>query len=1010
MARALCTCLLVELVALLNAEFVSEAPSEVRRRIKVIERSWLSHRIQTSLVKFISEELYNVTVVRVPEHVYADRDGIMKAVASWDLDYDAESWLTADQFRDYVLEKKTVLNPGPVGYAGQSGLFYPGFVDTLPAATGLYTDWYKAHRENPDVVRLFPEEKDVNLTAPYACDNFWCEQGRWSPVHCRNNDCRVIYHQREGYDEAVLESLVNSHKLNYSVAFLGDDFVKIIQERIAAGQPTLLYHWTPHPLIEQWQLQRVTFPSYRTGCSSSAGGPSSLRLCDFQPTPLQKIASRRLRQASPMLYKALMNMDISEKTIGAIMAATAGKGSVDQVVKAWAMQNIKLLRSWMPQCSLDAFDATDLVCREDTSYLRAEHAAKELIRDVLRGSKLKVMTVIDEPFVFADNTSDELTYTGFLPDLLSELAMEAEFFFDWVEPAAGSQRRYDNVFDQVVNGSADMIFAAHFNTWERSVQLKFTAPYMEGGIGMMSYRVPPTFMQKMYTPFEPFTGEVWATVSVLAIGTAVLSYVLDRWRLKMKGQLDAVKMPSFSTHLYLSIVGQGEPKTKGSRLILFAYMMLLTIFLAAYTANLAAFLSKSPASDALESVADVEEQPDGSVCTLLGSAIAHLTRQRFPNLEQVTSTQQKSGLDKMKASECVGFVYDMPILSWRSSQDCNTYVGANSEFNKLNYVGGFSHFSAYQDMLPALDFFILKLRQEGFIDKLYDKHFRSVEKCNRVETQELGMQHMSGAVAAFCALVAISLVGEAAGSCFKHFACFMVKNVTGLSHEQIVEAHEEVLKNVGQALNQRVEVLKPNMRRKSTAAAGLLRSPNLTDELEVQLNEPPTELLQQERSSSDCVRGAEQQPGGAEEERQAREAAETPESEVGSGNLSSGRRSVPPSPAEAKEASRPEAQARLLEGREDTISDIWRPTYDEQKMVASEGSTEQGVGRPPCQEVAGFIKSAALRAELQHQLLSRDRASSPCSADASDATRDATHGYIQCQDDSPAPHRAVLQL
>eukprot|EP00929_Paragymnodinium_shiwhaense_P038271 TRINITY_DN20252_c0_g2_i2.p1 TRINITY_DN20252_c0_g2~~TRINITY_DN20252_c0_g2_i2.p1 ORF type:complete len:1235 (-),score=223.99 TRINITY_DN20252_c0_g2_i2:58-3762(-) len=786
-----------------SQSFVRSAAAKTLESIRVIERGWLSHRILNAILRHIAEDLYNVTVIFVPEKAYNGRQEIMQAIAAWDLDYDVESWLTDEQYRSFVLEDKTVLNPSGVGYDGQGGLFVPDVVleDRMDAK---FIEWYRSHKQDPSVVQLFPARKALNLSSPPSCHHFWChDDNHWKPNHCKTGSsyCREIYHHDSAYDEATVESLVKSHRLNYTVVFLGSDFQSLIQGRIDRQEPTLLYHWAPHPLVDAWKLRRISFPSYRSGCalaSTDQAGPSDDRLCDFPSRALQKLASRRFRQGHPMLYAALAHLTMDEESIIELMAAVTGNKSAAGVAGDWVRKHSAQIQSWIPQCSMSEFDATALECTEDVSFLRAENAARDLIRTTLGGSRLKVMTVVDEPFVHENSIT---TYHGFLPDLLRELKSQAGFDIEWVLPRPGTNRMYKSVFEQVVNGSADLVWAAHFNTWERSVQIKFTAPYMEGGMGMLSYKVPPTFMQKMYTPFEPFTPQVWGVFSCIGLSTAILTYFLDKWRMGMKekDKEHAAKeersagrgpspstLPTFSTHLYYSIIGQAQPKTKGSRLILFAYMMLLTIFLAAYTANLAAFLSKTPSSDVLGSLSDVEEKR-GSVCTLANSGIADLTRQRFVQLRQTPVPDQQAGMQKMMHSECLGFVYDMPILTWRASRDCNTYVAANSEFNKLNYVGGMSHSSPYQDLLPALNFFILKLRQEGFIDMLYEKHFRSSIKCDYNETQELGMQHMFGAVAAFMILIAAAVGGEAFGCLFTYFACFVAKNVTGMSGKEIAE-------------------------------------------------------------------------------------------------------------------------------------------------------------------------------------------------------------------------------
>ena len=75
----------------------------------------------------------------------------------------------------------------------------------------------------------------------------------------------TLYVVTDESDQAIgwLRNLVNNLELNLTV-FVFDDDVELswLSDRLNYSIPTLFYLWTPHPLLQKFQLNRIQLPEY----------------------------------------------------------------------------------------------------------------------------------------------------------------------------------------------------------------------------------------------------------------------------------------------------------------------------------------------------------------------------------------------------------------------------------------------------------------------------------------------------------------------------------------------------------------------------------------------------------------------------------------------------------------------------------------------------------------------------------------------------------------------------
>ena len=108
----------------------------------------------------------------------------------------------------------------------------------------------------------------------------------------------------------------------------------------------------------------------------------------------------------------------------------------------------------------------------------------------------RVVTIIDEPFVFKDIGADgKVTWSGFSIDLLKRLASEINFQFELYEGSDyGSEteqsdgtKQWSGLVGDVVSGRADFAVSAMTVTPQREKVVDFTKRYMDYAVGKYNF-------------------------------------------------------------------------------------------------------------------------------------------------------------------------------------------------------------------------------------------------------------------------------------------------------------------------------------------------------------------------------------------------------------------------------------------------------------------------------------------------------------------------------------------
>jgi ABC-type proline/glycine betaine transport system substrate-binding protein len=125
------------------------------------------------------------------------------------------------------------------------------------------------------------------------------------------------------------KELMRNLGLDFEVVHLGGKAESEIEQRLAAGIPTLFYLWSPHPLAAKFRLSRIQLPEYSPALFEAG-------MCDYPPgEPLAKVASCLIARIAPSVLRFYEAVSIDNREQISMMAAVGGDASSKDAACAW---------------------------------------------------------------------------------------------------------------------------------------------------------------------------------------------------------------------------------------------------------------------------------------------------------------------------------------------------------------------------------------------------------------------------------------------------------------------------------------------------------------------------------------------------------------------------------------------------------------------------------------------------------------------------------------------------
>ncbi|XP_046449202.1 glutamate receptor ionotropic, NMDA 2B-like isoform X2 [Daphnia pulex] len=283
--------------------------------------------------------------------------------------------------------------------------------------------------------------------------------------------------------------------------------------------------------------------------------------------------------------------------------------------------------------------------------------------------------------------------SGFCIDLLEKFSDDLGFTYELIrvdDPKFGTHvnGRWNGLMGALANRRVDMVMTSLTVNAEREHVADFTIPFMETGIAILVAKrtgiISPTAF------LEPFDTASWLLVGVVAIQVAALAIFLFEW-LSPSGynmQLSAPTNQRFSLFrtywlvwaiLFQASVNIDCPKGFTSRFISNVWATFAVVFLAIYTANLAAFMITREEFYDLSGVEDPRlmspkshEPPFrfGTVSnTHTEATILRHYKEMHYHMRNYNLNEIRAGIEAVKRGELDAFLYDGAVLDYLVAQD-----------------------------------------------------------------------------------------------------------------------------------------------------------------------------------------------------------------------------------------------------------------------------------------------------------------------------------------------------
>ncbi|XP_005923029.1 glutamate receptor ionotropic, NMDA 3B [Haplochromis burtoni] len=437
------------------------------------------------------------------------------------------------------------------------------------------------------------------------------------------------------------------------------------------------------------------------------------------------------------------------------------------------------------------------------------------------GSRVRVVTLVEHPFVFTRDVDDEGScpagqfcldaaanssetleryfrevavgnssslprdYTkccyGYCIDLLEKLAEDLGFEFDLYIVGDGKYGawkggRWTGLVGDLLNGLADMAVTSFSINSARSRVIDFTSPFFSTSLGIL-VRSKDT-AAPIGAFMWPLHWSMWVGI-FLALHITALFLTLYEWKspygMTPHGR-NRVRVFSYSSALNLCYailfgrtVSSKTPKCWTGRFLMNLWAIFCLLVLSSYTANLAAVMVGEKTFEEVSGIHDAKlHHPSQGFRfgTVRESSAEDYMKKSFPEMHEYMrrfnepTTPEGVATLKTDPPQLDAFIMDKALLDYEVSIDADC---------KLATVGKPFAIEGYGIGLPQnspltsnVSEFISRYKSDGYMDLLHDKWYKVVPCGNRVfavtETLQMGISHFSGLFVLLCVGVSGALL------------------------------------------------------------------------------------------------------------------------------------------------------------------------------------------------------------------------------------------------------------
>ncbi|XP_055244988.2 glutamate receptor ionotropic, NMDA 2C isoform X6 [Gorilla gorilla gorilla] len=386
----------------------------------------------------------------------------------------------------------------------------------------------------------------------------------------------------------------------------------------------------------------------------------------------------------------------------------------------------------------------------------------------------------------------KLCCKGFCIDILKKLARVVKFSYDLYLVTNGKHGKrvrgvWNGMIGEVYYKRADMAIGSLTINEERSEIVDFSVPFVETGISVMVARSNGTVSPSAF--LEPYSPAVWVMMFVMCLTVVAItvfmfeyfspvSYNQNLTRGKKSGG------PSFtigkSVWLLWALVFNNSvpienPRGTTSKIMVLVWAFFAVIFLASYTANLAAFMIQEQYIDTVSGLSDKKFQrpqdqyppfrfgtvPNGSTERNIRSNYrdmhTHMVKFNQRSVEDALTSLKMGSEAQPVPRKLDAFIYDAAVLNYMAGKDegCKLVtIGSGKVFATTGYGIAMQKDSHWK---RAIDLALLQFLGDGETQKLETVWLSGIcqNDKNEVMSSKLDIDNMAGVF--YMLLVAMGL-------------------------------------------------------------------------------------------------------------------------------------------------------------------------------------------------------------------------------------------------------------
>ncbi|GAB6027873.1 hypothetical protein CHUAL_002088 [Chamberlinius hualienensis] len=338
------------------------------------------------------------------------------------------------------------------------------------------------------------------------------------------------------------------------------------------------------------------------------------------------------------------------------------------------------------------------------------------------------------------NSSYFMCCSGFSIDLLEILARDLGFTFELFRVEDGVwgrevNKKWNGLVSSLLSRRADLVMTAFKINAEREAAIDFTIPFMDTAVAIVVAKRTGIISPKAF--LEPFDTISWLFILLISIQLAAISIFSFEW-CSPSGYNCTTQPPRdhkfslFRTYwlvwaiLFGASVSVDCPRGYTARYMSSVWAMFAVVFLAIYTANLAAFMITKDEYYNLQGIDDqrlvnpYSMMPPLKFSTVPYGNTEYLLLKNYPAMyrymKPLNRTTVIEGISGIKNGELDAFVYDATVLTHLVGQDVGcSLLTVGSWYAMSGYGIGFPKNSKY---LNSFNRQLMMYKENGDLERL----------------------------------------------------------------------------------------------------------------------------------------------------------------------------------------------------------------------------------------------------------------------------------------------------